>query len=52
MKNDQYKAVLEKQLIPQMADLSKNIEKILFMHDGIPDHSAKTDSFSETDKIK
>ena len=52
MRQDQYKEVLEDQLLPQMADWSKNVKKIqkksknvkdlIFMQDGATCHTAKS----------
>ena len=42
MKQDQYKTVLQTTLIPQIREWFPNGEKIVFMQDGAPCHTAKS----------
>ena len=42
MKQDQYKTVLQTTLIPQIREWFPNGEKLVFMQDGAPYHTAKS----------
>lgn len=42
MKQDQYKTVLQTRLIPQLKDWFPNGERVTFMQDGAPCHTAKS----------
>ena len=42
MRQEQYKTLLENQLLPQMADWSNDGEPLIFMQDLAPRHTAKS----------
>lgn len=53
MRQDQYKTILQKRLLPQVAEWFPNGEDFVFMHDSAPCHKAKSIStFLAAKKVK